>query len=176
VPLHESLHADMVAFAQEMQALQQEAGGLMQSAYAKARGLVLRLSLVLTYLQWVGERADAPPPAQITPAGFAAAAHLVADYLMPMAERVYGDSANSKDDRDAATLARWIMKTKVHEVHVRTMQRSVRLPGLATAADIHAAAEVLQEAGWLVPPKPGAFQQRARAAYRVNSRIFEVIS
>jgi hypothetical protein len=174
VPLHESLHADMVTFALEMQARQQEAGGLMQSAYAKARGLVLRLSLVLTYLQWVGERPDAPPPAQITPAGFAAAAHLVADYLMPMAERVYGDSANSKDDRDAATLARWIMKTKAREVHVRTMQREVRLPGLATAADIHAAAEVLQEAGWLVPPKLGAFQQRARAAYPVNSRIFEV--
>lgn len=174
VPLHETLHDDMVAFGQEMQARQQEAGGLMQSAYGKARGLVLRLSLVLTYLQWVAERPDAPPPARITPAGFTAAAHLVADYLMPMAARLYGDAATSREDRDAATLARWIMKTRPREVHVRTMQRSERLPGLSTAAGVHAAAEVLVEAGWLVPPKPGAFQQPARAAYPVNSRIFEV--
>jgi chromosome partitioning protein len=173
VRLHETLHADMVTFAQEMQARQQEAGGLLQSAYAKARGLLLRLSLVMTYLQWVGDHPNAPPPAQITPTGFAAAAYLIADYLMPMAERVYGDAANSKEDRNIMTLARWIMKTRPAEVHVRKVQREVRLPGLSIAADIHAAAEGLQEAGWLMPPKPGAFQQRARLAYPVNPRIFE---
>ena len=92
---------------------------------------------------------------------------------MPMAERVYGDAGTNKDERDAATLARWIIKTRSPEVHVRTMQREVRLPGLGTAADIHAAAEVLVEAGWLVPLKPGAFQQRARAAYPVNQRVLD---
>jgi len=173
VPLHETLHADMVAFAQKMQARQQESGTLLQSAFAKARGLALRLSLVLTYLRWVGDRHNAPPPAQITPTGFQAATRLVEHYLMPMAERVYGDAGTNKDERDAATLARWIIKTRSPEVHVRTMQREVRLPGLGTAADIHAAAEVLVEAGWLVPLKPGAFQQRARAAYPVNQRVLD---
>ena len=165
----------MVAFGQEMQAQQQEAGGLMQSAYGKARGLVLRLSLVLTYLQWVGERPDAPPPAQITPAGFAAAAHLVADYLMPMAERVYGDAAANRDERDAATLARWIIKTQPHEVHVRTMQRTVKLPGLSDAESIYAAAAVLVEAGWLVPPKIG-FGTARKVSYVVNQRVFEAVA
>ena len=172
VPLAETLHADMIAFGQEMQARQQEAGGLMQSAYGKARGLVLRLSLVLGYLRWVGERPEAPPPAQITPAAFAAAAALVADYLMPMAERVYGDAATNKDDRDGATLARWIVKTKPHEVHVRTMQRKVKLPGLGDAPSIHAAAAVLVEAGWLVPPKIG-FGTDRKVSYLVNQRVFE---
>jgi hypothetical protein len=172
VPLHETLQTKMEAFGQEMQLRQQESGGLMQSAYGKARGLLLRLALVLTYLQWIGERPDAPPPAQITPAGFAAAAHLVADYLMPMAERVYGDAATTLQDRNAATLARWIVKLRASEVHVRHMQRKVKLPGLGDADSIHAAAAVLVEAGWLAPPKPG-FGADRKVAYLVNRRVFE---
>lgn len=53
-----------------------------------------------------------PPPAAIGERAFAAGAHLVDDYLMPMAERVYGDAAVSEADRNAATLARWIVRTK----------------------------------------------------------------
>jgi len=175
VRLDEAVHGDMEAFGQEMQARQATAGGPMQSAYGKARGLALRLSLVLTYLRWAGGGGEGSPPARIERAGFAAATHLVADYLMPMAERVYGDAATNKEDRDAATLARWIRKARPSEVHVRTLQRDMRLPGLNNAAAIHAAAEVLQEAGWLMPPGPGGFQQRARAAYPINPRIFIVM-
>jgi hypothetical protein len=116
----------------------------------------------------------APPPAAITEAAFSAATRLVADYLMPAVERVYGDAAAPKADRDAATLARWIAKERPGEVHVRRVLREVRLPGMGEAAAVHAAARVLVDAGWLQPPPRGSgFQQRGRAAYPVNPRLWE---
>jgi hypothetical protein len=55
------------------------------------------------------------------------------------------------------------------------MQREVRLPRLSDARTIHAAACVLVEAGWLIPPSRGAFQQRAKAAYAVNPKVLEAL-
>jgi hypothetical protein len=178
VPLAHSALPHLVEFGREMQGRQETAGGLMRSAYGKARGLALRLALVLEHLWWCGgEDGMAPPPAEISGQAFLATAHLVADYLMPMAERVYGDAAASKADRDAATLARWIAKQRPAEVHVRRLQREVRLPGLSDAASIHAAAAVLVQAGWLFLPEAGAgFQQRGRAAYPVNAALWGRLS
>jgi hypothetical protein len=173
VPLVESARADLEAFGRDMQDRQQSAGGLMRSAYGKARGLALRLSLVLEYLWWCAEAGMAPPPAMISQAAFLAAARLVSDYLMPMAERVYGDAAARTEDRNAATLARWLIKNHPTEVHVRHLQREVRLPDVGTAEAIHAAARVLVEAGWLLPPETSGVPGRPKAAYRVNPRLWE---
>ncbi|MBV8738063.1 MAG: hypothetical protein JO007_12545 [Alphaproteobacteria bacterium] len=71
---------------------------------------------------------------------------MVVDYFAPTAERVYGDAAASHNNRNAATLARWIMREHPTEVHVRHLQQQVRLPGLRSADDIHDAAVVLVEA------------------------------
>jgi hypothetical protein len=123
----------------------------------------------------VRRRRHVAAAAVISARAFAAAALLLGDYRLPMAERVYGDAAASRQDRDAATLARWIMREHPAEVHVRRLQREIRLPGLRTADDIHAAATVLIEADWLRPPAPSTeFGPRARAAYPVNPRLWEV--
>ena len=158
------------AFGQEMQERQSWAGGLMRSAYGKARGLALRLSLVFEFLWWAGRQGIEPPPEIISETALLAAMHFVADYLMPMAERVYGDAAASQADRNAATLARWIVKEQASEVHVRHLQREVRLPGLKKAADIHDAAAVLIEADWLREP-PASPGKRPREAYPVNPAL-----
>jgi hypothetical protein len=100
---------------------------------------------------------------------------LVTDYFMPMAERVYGDAAVCREDRNGATLAGWIMRERPTEVHVRQLQREVRLPGLKSADDIHAAAGVLIDADWLYPPTKGTeFGQRGRCAYPVNPRLWQI--
>ena len=52
-------------------------------------------------------------------------------------------------ERDAATLTRWILKERPEEVHVRTLIREVRLPGLRSAEQIKKAADLLVEADWL---------------------------
>jgi Protein of unknown function (DUF3987) len=173
VPLAKSALADLEAFGQEMQERQQAAGGLMRSALGKARGLAMRLALVLEFLWWCGRDGIEAPPTIISAAAFTAATYLVADYLMPMAERVYGDAAVRKKDRDATTLARWIRKTGATEVHVRNLQREVRLPGLGDAPAIRAAAAVLVEAGWLIPPVIG-FGTARKVVYAVNPKVLEV--
>jgi hypothetical protein len=160
-------------FAREMQEQQTAAGGLLRSALGKARGQALRLALNLELLWWSAEAGMAPPPMAISPRAFTAAALLVSDYFLPMAERVYGDAAATKQDRNGATLARWIRKTRPPEVHVRHVQRKARLPGLKAADDIRAAADVLVEADWLRPPASGAeFGQRGRIAYVVNPQLW----
>ncbi|MGH7084525.1 MAG: DUF3987 domain-containing protein [Acetobacteraceae bacterium] len=174
VPLSSTARDAMVAFGREMQDRQEAAGGLMRSALGKARGLALRLSLVLAHLWWATEGGMDAPPAVITERAFAAAA-LVADYLMPMAERTYGDAACPARDRRAATLARWVARERPAEVHVRRMVREVRLPGLTETDAVHEAAGVLVESGWLLPMPKGGFQQRARAAYPINPRLYAVL-
>jgi hypothetical protein len=173
VPLAEDALPDLEAFAQDMQRQQQDAGGLMRSALGKARGVAIRLALVLTFLRWCAEDGMTPPPDAISEEVFLDACDLTSDYFMPMAERVYGDAAATPDQRRAATLARWIWKTRPAVVHVRTMQRDVRLPGLTSAEPIHAACAELIEAGWVKAPARAGLLGRPAARYAVNPAITE---
>jgi len=162
-------------FAAEMQNRQSTAAGPLRSVIGKARGQALRLALVLEMLLWCGADSMAPPPAQISPRAFAAARCLIGDYFMPMAERVYGDAAATERERAATTLARSIISARLPELHVRHLQRNVRLPGLRTAEQVRGAAEVLIDADWLRAPTRGTeFGQRGRIAYAVNPRLWEM--
>jgi hypothetical protein len=173
VPLTAEARGMVEALGCEMQERQAGAGGLLRSAIGKARGQALRLALILELLWWCGEQGMMPPPSQISARAFAGAASLLADYFLPMAERVYGDAAVTERERGAATLARWILAARPTEVHVRHVQRVVRLPGLRTAEQIRGACDALVEADWLRPPAPGdEFGQRGRIAYSVNPRIW----
>jgi hypothetical protein len=175
VPLAPAALRKMIHFGRLLQNQKDNAGGLMRSTIGKARGLTLRLSLLLAYLWWCAKDGCEAPPGEISEQAFLAAAKLVAEYFLPMAERVFGDAACPASDRNAATLARWIARERPTEVHVRHLQREVRLPGLSTADAIHAACKMLVEAGWLGEPRTGGFQQRGRAAYPVSPRLSEAL-
>lgn len=164
---------DLEAFGQEMQSRQLDASGLMKSAVGKARGTALRLALVLQYLWWCGADEASAAPVTITPEAFKAAAYFVSDYLMPMAARVYGDAAASQEDRNVATLARWMIKTHPAEIYVRMVLREVRLPGLKDAKAVHQAAQALVEGGWLTVPVKGGQNGRSKQAYVVNPAVYE---
>ena len=75
-------------------------------------------------------------------------------------------------ERDVARLARWILKNRPNEVHVRRMLREVRLPGLRSADRVKAAAKVLVEVGWLSEPIIG-FGAQSKVAFPVNSQLWE---
>ena len=171
VPLSAAGRRMLEAFAADLQNQQPNAGAFTRSALGKARGQALRLSLVLEMLWWSGEDGASPPPGLISGRSFAAARELMA-YFLKMAERVYNDSTSSTSHRNVATLARWIVETRQHEINIRHLQRIVRLPDLQTAAQIRAAFDVLVAAGWLSPPAPNSrFGPRARVFYCVNPRI-----
>lgn len=149
--------------------------GLMKSAIGKARGLALRLSLVIEYLSWCARDGYAAPPHLISKASVEAAIRLISNYLLPMAERTYGDAACPVAERSAALLARWIAKERPKAVHVRTMQREIRLHGLTTAETIHAACLSLVEAGWLEKPSQDGKLGRKMEAYPVSPRLFTLV-
>src|SRR5262249_42372136 len=113
------------------------------------------------------------PPTAVSEKAVMAAAAMVGDYFMPMAERVYGDATATQLDRNIVTLSKWIVRTPATQVYVRHMQRVVRLPGLGDAPAIHAAAKALVQAGWLKSPQANAFHQRARGAYAVNPVVLD---
>src|SRR5262249_42374855 len=150
--------------------------GLMRSAIGKARGLVLRLSLVLEYLWWCGEDGYTAPPDTIREEAVCATARFVSEYVMPMAERTYSDAASTETDSNAMRLAHHIKKERPDFIHVRDLQRNVRLAGLRDAKAIHTACAALIEAGWLGRPTAStAFQQRGAKAYPISPRLKEVL-
>jgi hypothetical protein len=157
-----------------MQEQQSRSKGLTRSAYGKARGQALRLALVLEMLWWCGEEGASPPPTCISTRAFEAAERFVGEYFMAMAERIYSGTGGSFVDEDAATLARWMLKVRPTKVHVRHLQRKVRLPGLRTAPKIHSAAERLVALNWLYPLTPNNhFGPRTCLAYPVNPRLWQ---
>ncbi len=172
VPLTAGGRGLLESFARGIQIRQQGAGPFLAAALGKARGQALRLALVLEMLWWCGEDGTSPPPTGISPGAFTAAARLIGEYFIATAEQVYGDAAVTNRDRNAAVLARWILKTRPREVHIRQLQREVRLPGLRTAGQIREAADLLVAAGWLNPPAPNMqFGPRLRLSYLVNPRV-----
>jgi hypothetical protein len=131
VPLARAAWPLMEAFNRQTAAEKRLSAGLMTSAYGKCRGHALRLALVLELLWWCATDMnvlDPGPPSVISVEAFTAAARLVAEYFMPMAERVYGDAAVNEQDRAASLMARKICQDRFREVHVRT-----RLPGAIAA-------------------------------------------
>jgi hypothetical protein len=133
---------------------EQGADGLLRAAFGKVRGQALRLALVLEMLWCCGKDGAAPPPARISPRAFVAAAELIGDYFMSMAQRIYGRDTAKTQDRGAAILARWILTTCPKEVHIRHLEREVRLPGLRTPGQIGDAAKLLVASGRLCAPSP----------------------
>jgi hypothetical protein len=176
VPLDDAARGRLVRFGKLMQEQKETTAGLMRSAIGKARGLVLRLALVLEYLWWCGEEGYTAPPDMIREDAMCAAARFVSEYVLPMAERTYSDAASTETDSNTMRLAHWIKKERPDFIHVRDMQRNVRLSGLRDAKAIHAACAALIEAGWLGRPTGGtAYQQRGTKAYPISPRLKEVL-
>jgi hypothetical protein len=171
VPLDNNGQRLLLQFGKDMQAQRRDAGGLFRSAYGKARGTALRLSLVLEELWWCARDGFDAPPNNISAAAFAAAALTVSEYFMPMAERVYGDAASGETERLAAILARWILAKHPEEIHVRELQRNVRLPGLRNSKQIKLAADALVEADWLRDP-PRGFGAQSKIVYSINPKLW----
>ncbi|WP_158639297.1 YfjI family protein [Elioraea rosea] len=163
-------YAALEAFRADLRA--REHAGLMAGAIGKAPGHVLRLAAVLTFLWWCSD-ASAPEPDRVTVAAVQAACGLLDAYLLPMAERVFGDAAATEVERDATTLARWIMRTRPAVVNTREVRSSARLPGLREAKRIRTAADYLVEEGWLFAPTPSGEAGRPRADYTMNPRVWE---
>ncbi len=131
-------------------------GTLMCSWRGKARGHVLRLALVLEFLDWAFD-GGRPEPAKIGDDAMRRAIEFYTSYLEPMARRVFGDAALPESHRDAGAVAKWIVQTRATSFKMRDVYRN-RVGGITDAARAQRALETLCDAGWIaeaaVPFRP----------------------
>jgi hypothetical protein len=112
---------------------------------------------------------------EISKMALAYSAGLSEDYFKPMAARVYGDASLPEQDRQAATLARWIKRERPEVINVRELWRKVRLPGLTTAKDVESALKALEEANWVFPPRHEQKPGQPKKDWRINPRLWEML-
>jgi hypothetical protein len=131
------------------------ATGLFLSWLGKLPGVVLRSATILEHLWWAGEPQQQAPE-RIDTDALDAALCLAEEYLLPMAERVYGEAALPEAERDAAALARWIARQAPvpEKVNARALRRCRAMPACA-AKRYDAALAELEAAGWV---RPAAFE------------------
>lgn len=150
-----------------------ESSGLYASFVGKMDGVVLRLALVSELSAWAF--AGGNEPRSISARSLVAAAGFVDDYAKPMAQRVYGDAALPKVERDAATLGRYLIRLGERVVNKRALSRSPHKSehGLRGEA-LGDALEHLTTADWLrdASSREGESIGRKREDYAVNPRIF----
>jgi hypothetical protein len=158
-------------FAREMQHRGEDASGPMAGALGKARGHCLRLSAVLTFLWWCGDR-DAREPATVPVEAVTAAAVRLDACFLPMAERVLGDAAIPPADRAAMALARHLRRLGLETFNARTLRNSIG--GTLREADaMKKACADLAEAGLIrsTSARPGPQGGRPSSDWEVNPAL-----
>ena len=117
--------------------------------------------------------ADGPEPRSISPRIVAAAIEFVEEYAKPSALKVFGDAALPLVERNAATLARYLLKHKVSRFNARDLRRKAGLPGLKEANSFNEAVTLLADADWLrdAGKRDGETPGRRTSDYVVNPAI-----
>ena len=123
--------------------------GQLSSWQGKIQGFCLRLALNFHYLKLSTD--NNPDNLIIHITNIKAAIIMIEDYFKPMAKIAFGDAALSIDQKNAATLAKYIRKNNLTEINTRNLQRNIKLPGLNNANVIKGAIIELIEMDWLKP-------------------------
>ncbi|MFC1672654.1 DUF3987 domain-containing protein [Pseudomonadota bacterium] len=142
--------------------------GAIASWWGKMPGVCLRLALCFEYL-WLSSTTR-QESFSVSYAAIEAATVMIEQYLKPMAERAYGDAALSKAERDAAALAKWIVKNEPKLINVREIQRMSGIPSLKKVDEVKGAVAVLLDGDWLRadPRRNGTTAGKRSGDYRVN--------
>lgn len=145
-----------------------EAAGLFKSFCGKLPGTVLRLALVTELARWA--YSGGPEPRSISVGTLGAVASFIDEYAKPAALRVFGDAALSPVERNAASLARYIVKHRLPGFNARKLRRTACLPGLKEADPFNDAIALLADADWLrdVGHREGVSPGRRSSDFVVN--------
>lgn len=151
-----------------------EAAGLYKGFLGKLRGMVLRLALVAELLAWAKRGGREPDSIKATT--LVTVLEFVDSYAKPSALRVFGDAALPIDQRNAAQLAKLIVKNRWERINARDLLKTGRLSKAEKAADVDAAIELLIDADWLraAPSRLGGTVGRAKKDYLVNPAVHGV--
>lgn len=161
------------AWIQDAQAASVDAAPLYKGFLGKLRGMALRVALVVQYLAWASDDDPMPAPSKISAATLVAVLDFIDSYAKPAALRVFGDAALPASERNAALLARFILRTKAQRINAREVRRTSGISTLKQAQDVDAAVEALAEADWLRPAgeRDGDTKGRAKKDFIVNPQV-----
>lgn len=145
------------------------ANGQLKSHIGKMPGLVVRLALILSYLDWVVTGTDGDIGA-VSKDAVNRAAFFIGDYSRQHAHRAYGSTDLPPDVKGAKVIGEIIKAEGWQTFQIRDVQKRDRT-GLGTAGEIKAACAVLGEYDW-IRPEQSQTSGRPKTIYRVNPRLF----
>ena len=151
-----------------------EAASLYKGFCGKLRGTVLRLALVCELIAWA-DSTSPDEPTTIRPDTITAAITFIEDYAKPSALRVFGDAALPEADRNAAQLARHILKHALVRINARDVRREYGIAALKSPEKVDEAISCLVDANWLraAPSRSGANAGQQRKDFIVNPHAHE---
>lgn len=170
VPFSDAARDRLDAFRHTVRGWEAEAEGLLLSFIGKLPGLSVRLSLILTYLDWLtGQDME---PIEIGADIFERAALFIERYALPMARRAYADASLSKTERAARRLLKIIQENAWERFTSREVLRLDR-KALNKASELNPALNVLSEADVILPieGEPGPHGGRPAKLYAVNPAV-----
>jgi hypothetical protein len=134
----------------------------------KARGLLVRLTLVIHLAAWAaGEHAN---PRDINTTSLTRALKLLEDYLLPTWRRVFAAFGKTAADDGAHRIAKWIKAERRTEVRFRDI-RLKHWKGLSEDREIQAAINMLIAHRWLGDPIQKPTRGRPSTIYPVNPLV-----
>lgn len=174
LPFSKEAQHVFVEWRKRVQRSEQRATGTMISFIGKMPGVAVRLSVVLTYLDWSALK-NASEPKGINLQYLERAIALIDDYLIPMAKRAFADIALPQAQADARTVAQWILRTEPHSINLRLMRRKGRVLDTPDAERYAAAIKHLLDCGWVrhAQARNGKQPGRLQGTYRVNPHLFD---
>ena len=173
LPLTEDAIAAFQTWRHTVRGLEAASSGLYKGWIGKLHGLCLRLALVLTYLEWCARPDPLRQPKQIDRRHIEAASRFLHEYALPMARRVFGETALPADERDARSLAKWLVAQEPipQTLNERQLIRAPGGPGIKDPARLLAALQLLADEGWLRPPGKSGKRGRPSGDWTVNPAV-----
>ena len=172
IPFSQPAREQMNVFREQVRQWESETEGLMLSFYGKLPGLSVRLSLVLTYLDWAVSGAD--EPCQIEENYFQKAICLIENYVIPMALRTYAEASVPVTDRAARKLISIIREKKIYQFSSREIMRMERR-GLRSKGELDPVLDVLIDADCIrsIDNRPALHGGRPCRKFAVNPAVFD---
>jgi hypothetical protein len=147
------------------------AAGRLAGAIGKLDGVTLRLAMVLEFLHWAWGRSNEPAPIQISLESVRRAFTIIDGWARTNLERVFAEAALPQPQRDARTIAKWILKHRPERINARELRRTPGFMGPKEPKEMDAALEELVDARWISEERTGQ-SHRPRKDFIVNPKVY----
>ena len=179
VPLTEKAHDVFETWWHNRMRTERFTNSRLQASFGKSDGHVIRIALILEFLDWAADEFEDDPPVEVRARSLRAAVQIREEYIKPMQFRVFGHSMKTPEFGVAKAIAEHICEKKLERFNVRQVVRFARIKGVHshTGKDIvDAALAYLVSLNWITEVEvhsktPG----RRKRDFEVNERLWAAL-